>query len=204
MGNQNNQNRNSQQTNHSLVDNNVGIEPVGVVYTLTSTDIADFVDKYLRDIKGISDLTGIKTKLIREGEIGGRQPEFSIYAFLPSNSQNIISDFGNIPESLRNRMDLGNVRASDQLYKALRPITHEFKMYQQKNLVYTHLSAYRVIGMMLDLNPNEYEIILWEGKHTRKREFALSIMVKKRAISPVNTGGNRDQMDEIIDRIGNR
>ena len=120
------QNQKHQNTNNKvdLLEKNVDLNPVGVIYNLTGTMVENFVEDYLTS-KGVDGISNVKVLLRNEGR---NTSTVAAYLFINRNSKGIVSNERQVPPMLKGKLDKVNVKLSDELKQILVPIAgHEFK-----------------------------------------------------------------------------
>jgi hypothetical protein len=196
MANNNNQSR----APRTIYDTTVDIEPVGVVYNIESDTIQQFLSEYFRDTQKIKGLLATRAIAVRDGN---RNPEVKVYAFFDINSDEITSNIGTVPEHLRRKMDVGGFKASNKLYHALRPILKgkELKIYAdlKTQSAYVELDIFRVLGLMLSVDPNRHHVTVAEVQRLKKKRAVLSVIKSSKFVADKG-GSDFDKYTNIVSR----
>lgn len=194
MSNQNNSAVNNRNQS-SIMDTAVKIEPVAVVYNITNEEIENFVYTYLTQGKGIQGVQGVACRARKFGQ----SPDISIYAFLDTSSEDIISNMRDIPPHLRNKMDLGGIRLADRLANAVRPLSNELRcgLHDSESSAWVKLDIFRVLGSMLAADRRRHNIVITRADDLKKKSISISVV---KEMAPVYSGDNRQGQG---DRFGN-
>lgn len=169
------------QTQNKLFETTVDIDPVAVVYNVQNDDIENFVYNYLTNARNIDGVAAVRVHVIRDGN---KNPEVSLYLFLDMSSSDVFSNLKNVPEHLRNKMDVGGFRASEKLFNALKPIVKDFKLSAdpKEKLVYTKLDIFKVLGLMLAADRSKHYIVISEVVKLKKKRSILTVVKSNKFI----------------------
>lgn len=169
------------QTQNKLFETTVDIDPVAVVYNVQNDDIENFVYNYLTNARNIDGVAAVRVHVVRDGN---KNPEVSLYLFLDMSSSDVFSNLKNVPEHLRNKMDVGGFRASEKLFNALKPIVKDFKLSAapKEKLVYTKLDIFKVLGLMLAAERGKHNIVVSEVVKLKKKRSILTVIKSNKFI----------------------
>lgn len=169
------------QTQNKLFETTVDIDPVAVVYNVQNDDIENFVYNYLTNARNIDGVAAVRVHVVRDGN---KNPEVSLYLFLDMSSSDVFSNLKNVPEHLRNKMDVGGFRASEKLFNALKPIVKDFKLSAdpKEKLVYTKLDIFKVLGLMLAADRSKHYIVISEVVKLKKKRSILTVVKSNKFI----------------------
>ena len=169
------------QTQNKLFETTVDIDPVAVVYNVQNDDIENFVYNYLTSARNIDGVAAVRVHVVRDGN---KNPEVSLYLFLDMSSSDVFSNLKNVPEHLRNKLDVGGFRASEKLFNALKPIVKDFKLSAdpKEKLVYTKLDIFKVLGLMLAAERGKHNIVISEVVKLKKKRSILTVIKSNKFI----------------------
>jgi hypothetical protein len=169
------------QIQNKLFETTVDIDPVAVVYNVQNDDIENFVYNYLTNARNIDGVAAVRVHVVRDGN---KNPEVSLYLFLDMSSSDVFSNLKNVPEHLRNKMDVGGFRASEKLFNALKPIVKDFKLSAdpKEKLVYTKLDIFKVLGLMLAAERGKHNIVVSEVVKLKKKRSILTVIKSNKFI----------------------
>jgi hypothetical protein len=181
------------QIQNKLFETTVDIDPVAVVYNVQNDDIENFVYNYLTNARNIDGVAAVRVHVVRDGN---KNPEVSLYLFLDMNSNDVSSNLKNVPEHLRNKMDVSGFRASEKLFNALKPIVKDFKLSAdpKEKLVYTKLDIFKVLGLMLAADRGKHNIVVSEVVKLKKKRSILTVIKSNKFI---------DKEDASFDKFAN-
>lgn len=169
------------ETQNKLFETTIDIDPVAVVYNVQNDDIENFVYNYLTNARNIDGVAAVRVHVVRDGN---KNPEVSLYLFLDMSSSDVFSNLKNVPEHLRNKMDVGGFRASEKLFNALKPIVKDFKLSAdpKEKLVYTKLDIFKVLGLMLAADRSKHNIVVSEVVKLKKKRSILTVIKSNKFI----------------------
>jgi len=184
---------------NDLLRTSVDIDPVAVVYNVTNDQVESFVYDYLTKTKKIAGVEAVRLRVDHEGS---QRPELSIYAFFNLNSENIISGLTRVPVHLRDKVDIGGLRADEALFNALKPLVRggEFKLHSRpsQGLAYIRLDVFKTFGLMLAANPNLHMLTILEAQKLKKNRSVVSVMKRTRMVEQEDI---TDRFNRIIQDI---
>jgi hypothetical protein len=154
------------------------IDPVGVVYNVTNTQIEEFVYDFLTKVKNIQGVSTVRFSVLNEGDVRrGIAPDVTLLLFLDLASPDVASDMNKIPAHLRRLMDATTLRASDKLYDALQPITRKFNMgaFVKEQEAYVQLDMFRVLGLMFAAKRDVHQVTVMDVKQTSKGRSVVMV-----------------------------
>jgi len=192
-----NQNQN-QGKKFGLLDRNADIEPIGVVYNVTGAAIEEFVYNYLTRLKEIDGVAAVRAHVIRDGS---QRPEVTLYVFLQSNSKDVASNMGNIPDHIKKKMDEGSYRASEKLKKAMYPLCKELKIgVHPERLLYVKCDVFKTLGIMFAADPKVHSITIPEVVKLKKKNSIITV-VKTNKFIDKEDASSFDKFSQIIERM---
>jgi hypothetical protein len=198
--NQNNQTQNNYERRQlQLLDKNVEIDPVGVVYNVTGTAIEDFVYNYLTDVKKIDGVSAIRVHVNRDGN---QRPEISLYVFISMNSEDVASNLSKIPDLIKAKMDESVYRPSKKLESALWSLTREPKIgvHSQERLLYVKCNVFKALGIMFGVDPRVHELRILEVIKAKKKNSIITVLKKDKFIDR-DDAASFDKYQDMIDNI---
>ena len=178
-----------------LLQTNVDVEPVGVIYNLTANVIEKAITEYLIE-RGIKDTLAVR---LRVDQLRNRT-EVSVFAFFDKNSSNITSNMNKIPEYLRNRVQSGALKPSEKLQEVLRGLTSDTSLAVDKDIAYVRLNIFKCLGLVLHANPRNQEILINEIKQGNKKDDFIILSVIKKVRYRSNFNNPEDKFSRILDR----
>lgn len=190
---------NNPQTRQSILDTNVAIEPVGVIYNIKGSVIEDFVLNYLEK-KGISGVTEIRAVVTREGQ---SRPEVALYGFIDQSSPAIISKTDKIPDILKGKLDKVDISLSPDFKKVLIPLCgNEINSGRLEGReCYVKFDIFRVIGLMLAADYRRHRIIIADAKQiSGGRECIISVTKQESFNTSVNPSDKRGRQIANLER----
>lgn len=201
MGNNNTEvaKNNANRPRPGLLDRTVDIEPIGVIYNVPGSAVQDFITDYLTKVKGINGIETVRVAVKREGI---QRPEVSLYVIIDPDSEEIISNLGNVPSHLKKKMDEAQYKISDKLKNALYPITRDFKLfyYAPEKLLYIKADIFKALGLMFKSDPTRFDLTIAKVEKLKKKDCVLSVVKEVKFID--NDDGNfGDRFDTMISRI---
>ncbi len=169
--------------NNNLLNKSVDVDPIGVIYSITATDVEQYVYNLLSN-QGIDGVQFVKC-VVNGNE---KRPEVQLGVFMNKHSKNIRNNSRNndIADFLKKQLDSGLYYPDEALSKILKPLTHEVKMQLQGNQVIVLLDIFRVLGLMLLANPRVHNINIAEASRVKKE----SVMIVYKTIKQNNGFGN--------------
>ena len=143
---------------NNLLDKVVNIQPVGVVYNLSGSDLKEFVLNYLNKM-GISGIASVGTNMLRAGS---SRPEIGLYVILETSSVDVTSNMRNIPSHIRKKMEGGGYRPSEKLKQALIPICKDIRLVTKDRYVIIKCDVFKVLALMFKADPRVHTLSIPE------------------------------------------
>lgn len=183
-----------------IMETNVDIQPVGVIYNVASEDIEAFATKYLSEVCGIDGVLLTRTDVVRNGNY---KPEIKTYVFLRQNSRDVVSGLGKIDNRLAGMIEQGGYRATDKFNNALKAISVNRKiMDDRKNrVVFVELDIFRILALMLDVDRNRHLLNIAEVSKVNKNGGWVGTVYKYAKFVNNTADTNGDKYTDIIKRI---
>ena len=191
----NNQPKNTQ----SIVDTAVGIEPIGVMFNLKGSDIANFVGDYF-DKKGITGVTDVRAMVTREGQT---RPEVVLYAFVDQSSPFIVSKMDKIPAILKNKVDKVDIGISQDFRRVLTPLCGNDIISGKTDgrECYVKLDLFRALGLMLSADFRRHRLVVTDAKQISGGRDCIISVTKQEAFSQsVDPSDKRGRQIEHLER----
>jgi len=184
---------------NNLLETNVEIDPVGVVYNITGSAVEEFLYSYLVDTCKIDRVSGVRTNVVRDGSA---RPEMSLYVFIDDKSRDVNTGMHKISSALASRMEEGNYQISPELKEAMQPICRDFKINSnpREHVIYFKCSIFKVIGIMFAVDPRSQAITISEIARIKKRDSILTVIKTNKFLDREDSGG-LDKLQNIISRI---
>jgi len=181
-----NVNANNNMGGNNILDKTIDINPVGVIYNLTSEIIEDYVEQYLAS-KGVDNISRVKLMVRNEGKTS---PYVALYLFLNKNSSAIVSNINSIPPVLRDKIDKVSVSMSDEFKKVVTPLTgNDIESGRAEGAdYYVKLNIFRAIGMMLSADPRKHNLVITDAKRLPRGNSVISVLKG----TNYNYGGSSD------------
>ena len=187
----------SQNNNNELLNKSVNVDPVGVIYSITASD----VEQYLYNLLQKQGIDGVQfVKCVVSGN--EKRPEVTVGVFLNKHSKNIVSNSRNndIADFLKKQLDSGLYYPDEALAKILKPLTYEVKMQLQGNQVICLLDIFRVLGLMLVANPRVHNINIAEATRIKKD----SVMIVYKTVKQSGGFDNNDSAAKTLMKLSKR
>lgn len=182
---------------YSILDRTVNVEPTGVIYSVKSSTVEEFVAEYLakKNVDGVSE---VKVYIRSEGR---QRPEVVIYLFMDQNSKCITSQANNVPAMLRNKIETKvNMNLTDDFKRTLMPLCgNNIKSGKAENREYfVKLDIFRVVGIMFSVDPRRHQIVITDTKVIPgSRGDGIISIVKNETISSSFGSGNDNRARQI-------
>ena len=169
--------------NNKLLEKSVDVEPVGVIYSLSSSKVEDFVYNLL-----VNKFDVDKVNLVKCIVSGNKsRPEVQIGVFIDKYSADINTNRNNdIPDFIRKKLESGAAYPSQKLKQAVSALTPEIELKMSGNQVVIILDIFRVLGLMLMANPKFHNINIVEADRVKGE----SVMIVYKTIKSNDFGGN--------------
>lgn len=182
----------------NLLDKNVEIDPVGIVYNITGSAIEDFIYSYLVGTRKIEGVSAVRTSVIHDGSTS---PKMALYVFINLNSNDVISGMRGIPRQIANKMDEGNYRVSEKLKNAIMPLCREFRVYTntREGVIYFICDIFKAIGLMFAVNPRIHSLSIPEIIRLKKKNSIITV-IKTLKYLDRDDSGTYDKYQDIISR----
>lgn len=193
----------SNKREYDILNSNVDIEPVGVVWNLKKTDIEAFISEYFAN-RGVGDNTTVQVHVKSEGKA---RPSVTIYAFVPQGSDLIQTTVTEMPELIRNKVD-NDIEPviSDSFKKILQPLCGNnirVGKVPGRRMFFVQLNIFYSIGLMLKAVPDQHKLIITEAKTIPNSRDAVISVIKQNAPNfgkgRHNNGGT--DYESIMDRL---
>jgi|HigsolmetaAR204D_1030405.scaffolds.fasta_scaffold00765_17 hypothetical protein len=156
----------------------VDIDPIGAIYNVTNKQIEEFVESYLRDVKGIRGVETARLFVHNEGHIEkGVAPDLNFILFMDLNSEDIVSDINRIPQHLRKLMAPSSLQPSQKLVDALLPITKGLNLDAsvKDNIAYAHLDLIKVLALMFAVKRGIHMVRVLDVKRVGKNNCVFMV-----------------------------
>lgn len=159
-----------------LTDTLVDVQPVGVVYNITRQTIEDFVFDYLSNTKGIDKMDTVRAD-VRKTQVGW---VIEIYGFILPSSSHVTSKSMQVQSIITQHMDSSSFKSSRQLQDALAKISKDTRLIKvgkgnNASLAFK-LDTYKVLSLMLALDPYKHELNIPEVKPIKKGGFVATVI----------------------------
>lgn len=158
-----NNNTNVNNNNNGLLSKAVAVDPIGVIYSLTSSEVESFVYDLFKK-QGINDV------FVKCSVAGNeKRPEVMVGVFINKHSKCIRTSNNNrdVADFLKRQMDSGLYYPDQQLTALLKPMTKEVKLHLQGNQVVCLLDIFKVLGLMLLAKPGKHQLNITEAKRIK-------------------------------------
>lgn len=185
----------NQNKSFRLTDSLVKVEPVGVVFNLTSKIIEDFTMDYLCNTKHIDGVDACR--VVMEKSQNGTDI-ISVYVFINQRSNDVNSKEYKVNSIIREKISNSTYTTSQNLQSALGRICRDSRLIAGKGrgLLVAKADIFKVLAMMLAVDPYRHEIQIMEMARTGKGTIITAL--KKERISD---GDGKDKYADIINRI---
>lgn len=170
-----------------LTDTLVDVQPVGVVYNITRHTIEDFVYGYLANTKAIDKLEAVRADVRKTPQFGW---VVDIYAFISPNSSHVISKSMQVESIITQHMDSTGFKSSRQLQEALSKIAKDTRLMKTgkgNSPLAVRLDTYKVLSLMLALDPYRHDLIIPEVKTIKKEGFVATVIKQEQFPKSENT-----------------
>lgn len=159
---------------NNLLDKTIDIEPVGVIYNLTSEMVENYVENYLYK-SGVDGVSRVKLLVRNEGRTN---PYISLYLFIDRNSKAIVSSVQSVPDILKDKIDKVRMNLSDDFKKIIRPLVgQDIESGRAEGRdVYVKLNIFRTVGMMLSVTPGKHNLTISDAKRLPKGNAVFSVV----------------------------
>jgi hypothetical protein len=178
-----------------ILDKTVNIEPVLVGYALYASDVQEYVDNYIRS----KQLDGFAAVRIFIKKPTSSKPELHARAYFKKDSQAINPNLsGDVPEYLLQRMDLENLRTSEEFRRTMQALvsTKRYIDVYNKDYYSITLDILKILGLMFAINPGVEEIIVdVDGSNDKNKPLILNII---KQYKPADRGNSRDIYSDMI------
>lgn len=183
------------QNKNELLNKAVELDPIGLIYSITATECEDF-------LTGLFNKQGIDvyTKVAVSGN--EKRPEVMCGVFINKNSKHIKSNSNNnnVADFLKKKMDSGLYYPDQQLSQLLKPLTKEVKLHIQGNQVVCLLDIFRVLGLMLMVDPRKHSINITEAKRIKSE----SVMIVWKTIKQQNSFSDNDSASKTLAKLSRK
>lgn len=188
----------------TLVTNTVvDIEPSLVGFAIDNEEIQNFVMSYLGK-HNIDRLEASRVRVIRQGS----HTEAKVYAFISMKSTDVNSSNrkgGNgVHRHLQNKIDMGGFKVSEKLRKAVLPLVKgndvQVRQDVRNNVVFVELDIFRVLGLMLDVNPQIHQLNIPKIDELKKGSSVINVIKSNRYIE--RGPRNIDKYSRIVEGRG--
>lgn len=185
MGNQKNE----------LLNKAVDLDPIGLIYSITASECEEFLTGLFAK-QGID----VYSKVAVSGN--EKRPEVMCGIFISKNSKHIksSSNNNNVADFLKKKLDSGLYYPDQQLSQLLKPLTKEVKLHIQGNQVVCLLDIFRVLGLMLMVDPRRHAINITEAKRIKSE----SVMIVWKTIKQQNDFGNNDSASKTLAKLSRK
>lgn len=190
-----NNDRHNQQKSFKLTESLVDVEPVGVVYNLTSKIVEDFTMNYLANTKHIDGVDGCRV-VMEKGQAG--TDVISVYLFINQRSNDVNSKEYKVNSIIREKISNSTYTTSQNLQSALGRICRDSRLIAGKGrgLLVAKGDIFKILAMMLAVDPYRHEIQIMEMARTGKGVILTAIKKER-----VSEGEGKDKYMDIINRI---
>ena len=97
-------------------------------------------------------------------------------------------------------MDSGLYYPDQQLSQLLKPLTKEVKLHIQGNQVVCLLDIFRVLGLMLMVNPHKHSINITEAKRIKSE----SVMIVWKTVKQQNSFSDNDSASKTLAKLSRK
>ena len=184
------------QNKNELLNKAVDLDPIGLIYSITASECEDF-------LTGLFNKQGINDAYVKVAVSGNeKRPEVMCGIFINKNSKHIKSnsDTNNVADFLRKKMDSGLYYPDQQLTQLLKPLTKEVKLHIQANQVVCLLDIFRVLGLMLMVNPHKHSINITEAKRIKSE----SVMIVWKTVKQQNSFSDNDSASKTLAKLSRK
>lgn len=181
-----------------LTDTLVDVQPVGVVYNITRQTIEDFVFNYLSSTKGIDKLETVRADVRKHPQFGW---VVDIYAFISPNSTHVLSKSMQVESIITQHMDSTGFKSSKQLQEALSKIAKDTRLIKTgkgNSPLAVRLDTYKVLCLMLALDPYRHDLIIPEVKTVKKGSFVATVIKQEQF---PKSEGSSDKYADFMRRL---
>lgn len=185
----------NQNKNNDLLNKSVDLDPIGLIYSITASECEDFLTS-LFSKQGIE----VFAKVAVSGN--EKRPEVMCGIFVNKNSKHIKSNSNNnnVADFLKKKMDSGLYYPDQQLSQLLKPLTKEVKLHIQGNQVVCLLDIFRVLGLMLMVDPRKHAINITEAKRIKSE----SVMIVWKTIRQQNNFSDNDSASKTLAKLSRK
>lgn len=184
-----------QQNKNDLLNKAVDLDPIGLIYSITASETEDFLTNLFAK-QGID----CYVKVAVSGN--EKRPEVMAGVFINKNSKHIRSNSSNnnVADFLKKKMDSGLYYPDQQLSQLLKPLTKEVKLHIQGNQVVCLLDIFRVLGLMLMVDPRKHSINITEAKRIKSE----SVMIVWKTIKQQNNFSDNDSASKTLAKLSRK
>lgn len=180
-----------------LLNKAIDINPIGLIYSITATDCEEFLSSLFKK-QGVE----AYCKVAVSGN--EKRPEVMCGVFINKNSNHIKTNNNNnnVADFLKKKMDSGLYYPDQQLSQLLKPLTKEVKLHLQGNQVVCLLDIFRVLGLMLMVDPRKHSINITEAKRIKSE----SVMIVWKTIKQQNNNfdANNDSASKTLAKLSRK
>lgn len=183
------------QNKNELLNKAVDLDPIGLIYSITATECEDF----LTNLFGKQGIDCYVKVTVSGNE---KRPEVMAGVFINKNSKHIKSNSNNnnVADFLKKKMDSGLYYPDQQLSQLLKPLTKEVKLHFQGNQVVCLLDIFRVLGLMLMVDPRKHCINITEAKRIKSE----SVMIVWKTIKQQNSFSDNDSASKTLAKLSRK
>ena len=181
-----------------LTETLVDVQPVGVVFNITKQTIEDFVYGYLANTKGIDKFETVRATVRKTPQYGW---VIDVYAFISPNSSDVQSKSMQVESIITQHMDSTGFKSSKRLQEALSKISKDTRLMKTgkgNSPLAVKLDTYKILCLMLALDPYRHDLIIPEVKTVKKNGFVATVI--KQEQFPKSEGTN-DKYEEFMRRL---
>lgn len=182
-----------------LTDALIDVQPVGVVYNITKQTIEDFVYNYLSNTKGIDKFEAVRAEVRKTPQFG---LVIDIYGFISPSSSHVTSKSMKVNSIITQQMDSTSFKTSSELQSALSKIAKDTRLIKTGKgsgaPLAVRLDTYKVLSLMLAVDPYRHELAITEVKQMKKNSFAATVI--KQETFPKSEGTN-DKYSDFMRRM---
>lgn len=181
---------NTNTRNNSIYDNSIGLEPIAVVYNLSTNQVEEYTFKFLTEKLGV---TGVKDVCvyIKKNQEGRLQVE--PYVVLdPRQCDGIQQNRANINPILASKLETGMYTISEELTKQLQLLTSKVTPKRiSGNLVSIKLDIFIILAAMLSVKQKSYRLSIEELKESGNGSGNMIVYKLKNFVSDKGDRGYR-------------
>lgn len=167
-------------SNNNLFETNATVDVVGAIYNVEASDLAGFVEDYLKS-KGLKGVVKVIFNV-------GQRDKLSGYAFIDQNSEAITGRnvSGKVSAKIRNKMDgTSDIKFTNEAYETLVTVCGDridsgVSGKGTNCNCYVRLNVFMCLALYLRANPRQHQIIIYETARISDNHQVVTVIKRNR------------------------